>query len=327
MEPFRAFVADLLPEEQHARGFAVQSLFISMGAGAVSALPWILSHLLGISAETTSKARIPSTVRYPFYLGALAFLGAVLWTAFSTREHPPADLSAFAATKARRHGFSCIASEILDAIRTMPLTMRQLIRVQVCTGLGVFCMGIYFIPAVAYNVFGAPNEESNLYAEGIEWGGLCYSVASLVTFITAFGLVAASRNVRPKQIHSVCLFCGAISLISVGAIHHKHLLLLPMIGIGIATASILSMPYALLAPCLPVSQLGVYMGIFNLSIVLPEVAASLGLGWIMNAWLHNDRALAVMAGGVSMLLAAVFMQCVNDGRNEPSMTTLRQTNQ
>ena len=327
MEPFRAFVADLLPDGQRARAFAVQSLFISLGAGTASALPWVLSNLFGISAEITSATRIPATVRYSFYLGAFAFSGTVLWTVLSTKEHPPEDREAFAASSVRRHRFSGTVGEILAAVVTMPSTMRQLIWVQVCTWLGVFCMGIYFVPAVAHNVFGATSETSKLYAEGTQWGGLCFSAASIVTFLAAFGLIAASRSIRPKQMHTVCLLCGAAGLISVGMIHDKYLLLLSMVGVGVASASILSMPYALLAACLPTARLGVYMGIFNLSIVLPEIAASLGLGWMMRKWLHNNQASAVMAGGVSMLVAAGLMRYVKEVHRDTAVTSPRPTNE
>jgi maltose/moltooligosaccharide transporter len=312
MEPFRAFVADLLPERQRGRGFAMQSLFIGLGAVIASALPWMLSHGLGVNGRTSLAARIPSTVRYSFYLGAGAFLGAVLWTVFTTREYPPEDMAAFRALKAQRHGFVGGAEEIWRAIKEMPSTMRRLAWVQIFTWLGLFCMGLYFIPAVAHNVFGAPNEKSSLYSEGTEWGGLCFSVSSLVTFFAAFGLFVASRRVRPKQIHTVCLLCGAAGLMSVGVIHDKYLLLLSMTGVGIATASIISMPYALLANSLPPDRIGVYMGIFNLFIVLPEIVASLGFGWVMNNWLRNDRLYAVVAGGVFMLLAAALMRFVED---------------
>jgi maltose/moltooligosaccharide transporter len=312
MEPFRAFVADLLPEKQRGRGFAMQSLFIGLGAVIASALPWMFSHWLGVSAGTSVGARIPATVRYSFYLGAFAFLGAVVWTVCTTREYPPEDMAAFVAMKARRRGFVSGAVEILKSIEEMPLTMRRLALVQIFTWLGLFCVGLYFIPAVAHNVFGAPDAKSILYAEGTEWGGLCFSVSSIVTFLAAFGLLVASRRIRPKQIHTVCLLCGAAGLLSVGVIHDKYLLLLSMAGLGIATASIISMPYALLANSLPPERIGVYMGIFNMFIVLPEIATSLGFGWIMSHWLHGNRLYAVVAAGLSMLLAAMLMRFVDD---------------
>ena len=320
MEPFRAFVADLLPEKQQARGFAVQSLLISLGAGIASASPWMLSHLFGVSAKTTSNVRIPATVHYAFYLGALVLSSAILWTVLTTREYPPEHQASCVGAQSCSRRFIGPAWAILDAARTMPVLMRQLIWVQMFTWLGLFCMGLYFIPAVAHNVFGATSAKSNLYAEGSEWGGLCYSVASLVSFVTAVGLIAASRRISPKRLHTVCLICGAVGLISVGVIRAKYFLLLSMMGVGIATASILSMPYALLSACLPPSRVGVYMGIFNSSIVLPEIAASLGLGWVMKIWLHNDQALAVAAGGAFMLLAALCMQFVDATAGEPLLS-------
>ena len=312
MEPFRAFVADLLPERQRGRGFAVQSLFIGMGAVIASALPWMFSHWFGVSARTSVSMPVPATVRYSFYLGAAAFLGAVSWTVFTTREYPPEDMESFVAMKNQQRGLVHGTREIFEAIREMPATMRRLAWVQMSTWMGIFCMGLYFVQAVAHNVFGATDEKSSLYAEGTEWGGVCLSVSSLATFLAAFGLVAASRHVRPKQIHTACLLCGAAGLFSVGLIHDKYLLLLSMTGVGIATASIISMPYALLANALPATRVGIYMGIFNLFIVLPEIAASLGLGWVMNHWLNNDRLSAVMAAAGFLLLAALLMFFVED---------------
>ena len=311
MEPFRAFVADLLPESQRARGFAMQSVFIGLGAVIASALPWMFTNWLGISSSG-GGGLIPATVRYAFFLGALAFITAVLWTVFTTREHPPEDLAAFAAFKEKHRGLAAGVEEILDAVRNMPSTMRKLAWVQVCTWLGLFCMWLYFIPAVAHDVFGAPDERSPLYAAGTEWGGLCFSMYSLVAFFAAFGLVAASRRVSPKLIHTVCLLCGALGLLSVAFVHDRYLLLLSMTGVGIAWASILSMPYALLAGSLPTARIGVYMGIFNFFIVLPEIIASLGFGWVMHHWLHDNRLLAVVTGGGFMLLASVLMQRVQD---------------
>jgi maltose/moltooligosaccharide transporter len=320
MEPFRAFVADLLPEKQRGRGFAMQSLFIGLGAVIASALPWVFSHWLGVSSRTGVGAQIPATVRYSFYLGAVTFLGAVVWTVCTTREYPPEDMAVFMAMKARRRGLVSSAAEIWSAIKEMPMVMRRLAWVQVFTWLGLFCMGLYFIPAVAHNVFGAPDEKSSLYAEGTEWGGVCFSVSSFVTFLAAFGLLIASRRLRPKQIHTFCLLCGAAGLLSIGIIHDKYFLLLSMAGVGIATASIISMPYALLANSLPTARIGVYMGIFNIFIVLPEIATSLGFGWVMSHWLHNNRLAAVVAGGVSLLLATALMSFVEDSSASVEVT-------
>ncbi len=320
MEPFRAFVADKLPESQRARGFAMQSVFIGLGAVIANALPWMFTHWFGVAQTGAAVGVIPAAVRYSFYLGALAFLGAVLWTIFTTGEYPPDDLDEFRRLKARRGGVAAGAREILDAVENMPATMRRLAWVQVCTWLGLFCMWLYFIPAVARNVMGATDETSVLYTEGVAWGGLLFAVYSAVAFVAAFGLVAVSRRSSPKVIHTVCLLCGAAGLLSVGLIHNKYLLIASMTGVGIAWASILSMPYAMLAGSLPPERTGVYMGIFNFFIVLPEIAAALGFGWVMNHVLNNDRVLAVVAGGGFLLLAAILMQAVPIG---PEPITVR----
>ena len=313
MEPFRAFVADKLPESQRARGFAMQSVLICFGAVVAGLLPLIFTYLLGMPKHDAARGFIPPAVRYSFYLGAVAFLGAVLWTVFTTSEYPPEDMDEFRRLKARRGGFAAGAREIFDAVGEMPLTMRRLAAVQFCTWLGLFCMWIYLSPAVAHNIFGATDPKSDLYTQGIAWGGVLSSVYSAVAFVAAFGLVAASRRTTPRTIHTLCLLCGAAGLLSVGIIHNQYLLFASMAGVGIAWASILSMPYAILAGSLPPERTGVYMGIFNFFIVLPEIIASLGFGWVMSHLLNNNRILAVMSGGVFLLIAAILMQSVPIG--------------
>ncbi len=253
MEPFRAFVADLLPEEQRTQGFAMQSLFIGLGAVVASALPWLLTNVFHLAADTTSHA-IPLTVRLSFYIGAAAFFGAVLWTIVSTREYPPADLERFRQMKAESRGMGSHAAEILLAIRQMPHTMRQLAPVQLLTWLGLFCMWLYFPVAVARNVFGAAAPGSSTYQEGLEWAGVCFGMYSAVCFVFSFALPKLAQVLGRKHTHSLCLVCGALGLISVALIHDKNFLLLSMTGVGIAWASTLSMPYSVLAGSLPAGE-------------------------------------------------------------------------
>jgi maltose/moltooligosaccharide transporter len=311
MEPFRAFVADMLPEEQRTQGFAMQSLFIGLGAVVASALPYVLTNLFGIAGEAGAGGHaIPLTVKLSFYMGSVAFLGAVLWTIITTKEYPPEDMAAFRAMKAKGVGFAGMVREILDAIRAMPRTMKLLAPVQLCTWFGLFCMWLYFPVAVARNVFGAPDETSPLYRQGVEWAGICFAMYSAVTFVFAFALPRLAGAIGRKSTHSLCLVCGALGLLSVAVIHHPWMLLLSMAGIGIAWASILSMPYALLSGSLPANRTGVYMGIFNFFIVIPEIVASLFFGWVMLHLLGNNRLAAVVAGGAFLLLAAVLVQRV-----------------
>src|SRR5450432_2473907 len=311
MEPFRAFVADLLPEEQRTHGFGMQSVFIGLGAVIASALPWLMTNEFGVTSAAAAGA-IPLNVKLSFYLGAAAFLGAVVWTISTTREYPPDDLGAFRAHQQAAGGLFSGAAEIRHAILHMPSTMKQLAWVQVCTWAGFFCMWLYFPVAVAHNVFGAPDESSPLYRAGVEWAGICFAMYSVVCFVFAPLLPRLAHAVGRKNAHSLCLLAGAAGLLSVTVIHSRTGLLVSMVGVGIAWSSILSVPYAILAGSLPPGRTGVYMGIFNFFIVIPEIVASLGFGWVMAHLLGNDRLLAVVAGGVLLAIAAALMQRVED---------------
>jgi maltose/moltooligosaccharide transporter len=311
MEPFRAFVADILPEGQRTAGFAMQSMFIGLGAVVASVLPYVLTNYFHLQQKVGDTRAVPTVVRISFYMGAVAFMSAVLWTIATTKEYPPADMDAFRRTKAEKTGLSANVREILTAIREMPETMRRLGPVQFCTWMGLFCMWLYFPVAVAHNVFGAEDTRSPLYQAGVEWGGNCFAVYSAVCFIFSFALPGLARRLGRKHTHSLCLLMGALGLMSVVVIHNKWLLL-TMVGVGIAWASTLSMPYAVLAASIPPARTGVYMGIFNFFIVTPEILASLFFGWVMIHLLGNNRIYAIIAGGVFLVIAAVLMQRVRD---------------
>jgi maltose/moltooligosaccharide transporter len=310
MEPFRAFVADMLPEEQRARGFAMQSLMIGLGAVIASALPWLLTNVFHVGMAAGHA--VPWSVRLAFYIGSPVFFACVLWTVLTTKEYPPENMQEFLRAKQESSGLLHNVHEIFAAIGAMPPTMRQLCAVQFCTWLGLFCMWLYFTPAVARNVFGAPDTASPLYKEGEEWSGLCFSVYSAVCFLWSFALPAAARGLGRKWTHALCLLCGAAGLFSVAVIHNKWMLWLSMTGVGIAWASILAMPYTILAGCLPEKKIGIYMGVFNFAIVLPEITASLFFGWVMSQLLNNNRLYAVIAGGGFLALAALLMYRVED---------------
>ncbi len=311
MEPFRAFVADLLPPAERTRGFAMQSFFIGFGAVIASALPWMMTNWFGV-ASGHAAGTIPTTVRFSFYLGSAAFLGAVLYTVLTTGEKPPADLAAFEREKAKRAGLGHGIRDIIAAVKEMPDTMRELALVQVSTWLGLFCMWLYFGPAVATNVFGAPDTNSPLYQQGVEWAGVCFGAYSLVCFIFAFFLPPLARKTSRKGTHALCLLAGSAGLLSVTMITSPNYLLLSMVGVGIAWASTLSMPYSILAGAIPPAKTGVYMGIFNFFIVIPEIIASLGFGWVMSHLLNNNRMAALEAGGIFLALAAVLVMRVHD---------------
>ncbi len=314
MEPFRAFVADKLPEKQRGSGFAMQSFFIGVGAFVAGMLPWILKNWFHVSSQTDAGNRIPPNVKMAFYLGAAAFLCAVLWTIFSTGEYPPENLETFRRKKSENAGLGRFVSDIFSAIREMPRAMRQLALVQFFTWLGLFCMWLHFSNAVPV-VFGTSDKDSELFRRGAEWAGVCYAVKDAVTFVASFALMAASRTMARRRIHGVCLALGGLGLLAVGCIHgeeQKGLLLLALALGGVAWASILSMPYAILAGALPAERMGVYMGIFNFFIVLPEIIAALTFGPLVKNFLGGNLVYAVMAGGVFMLLAAALAQWVDE---------------
>jgi maltose/moltooligosaccharide transporter len=225
-------------------------------------------------------------------------------------------LEQFRRNKSEHSGLMTNAKEILVSIKGMPQTMRQLAPVQLMTWLGLFCMWLYFPVAVAHNVFGAPDQNSPLYTRGVEWGGICFAVYSAVCFAFSFVLPRMAGVIGRKNTHSVCLLCGGVGLLSAILIHNQFILLLTMVGVGIAWSSTLAMPYAVLAGSLPREKIGVYMGIFNFFIVIPEILASVFFGWIMNHVLHNNRMAAVVAGGLFMLIAAGLMQRVVDHSDE-----------
>jgi maltose/moltooligosaccharide transporter len=308
MEPFRAFVADNLNEDQRATGFTMQSFFIGVGAVIAGLLPYVLKHWFGVTNETGGTTAIPPNVKIAFYTGAAAFFGAVIWTICTSGEYPPEDLEAFRRKKSERGGFAYLVREIPDALREMPRTMKWLALVQFFTWLGLFCMWLHFSNAVPV-VFGATDTESPLFKAGAEWAGVCYALKDGVTFVAAFALMASAHRFDRRHIHSVCLTLGAVGLLSIGFIHgqsEKNFLLGALALGGVAWASILSMPYAMLASALPPQRMGVYMGIFNFFIVLPEIIAALTFGPLVKNVLGGNLVHAVMAGGVFMLLAAVI---------------------
>ena len=313
MEPFRAFVADKLPVEQRTSGFVWQSLFIGIGATLANALPYVLGQL-GVSGSTESG--IPLSVKYSFQIGAAVFLLAVLWTVFTTTEFPPEDQAAFDRARRGRRGLGPLFGEIAHSIRNMPTTMKQLAVVQLLTWLGLFCMWLFFVPAVARHVFGAVDPQSDTYTRGIEWGGFAFAFYSIVCFIVALALPKLAAMSSRKIVHAASLACGGVGLLSVYLIQDQYLLLLTMVGVGIAWASILSMPYAILSTALPAEKMGLYMGVFNFFIVIPEIIAALGFGPLTRAVFGesnpNTPLYVVMLGGICLLAASACVGLVRD---------------
>jgi maltose/moltooligosaccharide transporter len=329
MEPFRAFVADLVPAEQRTRGFAMQAVFIGLGAVIASMLPWLLYNLfpLGRDGGTASPA-IPFTVTLAFYVGAFAFLAAVLWTIVTTRENPPEDMEAFETMKAEKAGIGAAVIEIVHDVMAMPQTMRRLAGVQIFTWLGLFCMWLYFGVAVARNIFGG-TPGTQAYEQGIAWAGNCFAMYSAVCCVFSFALPTVAGRLGRRLTHGACLLMGAVGLLSVAFISNKYVLLLSMVGVGVAWASTLSMPYSILAGALPSGKTGTYMGIFNFFIVIPEILAALVFGKVMTTFLTDESAVvqlvggdnrltAVVIGGISLAVAAALCAFVTDPAAAPS---------
>ncbi|WP_221033142.1 MFS transporter [Actomonas aquatica] len=312
MEPFRAFVGDMLPPEQRKVGYAMQSVLIGLGAVASSSLPWLLTNVFGVGeasgagSASAEVSRIPWSVHLSFYIGAVVFIAAVVYTIVTTKEHPPADMAAFEAERKRTAGVKHAVKEILGGFVGMPKLMQRLAVVQFFTWFGLFCMWIYFAPAIGRTIFGG-EPGSAAYQDGIEWAGLCFSVYNGVAFGFAFLLVALVKKFSARGVHALCLTLGGLGLLSAGLWNSSTPLLASMLLVGVAWASILALPYAMLANVLPPSRMGFYMGVFNYFVVLPQILASAVMGKVVG-WFFDGRAMpAVMTGGASLVLAAVLL--------------------
>ncbi len=376
MEPFRAFVGDMLPDEQRTLGFTMQSFFIGIGAFVASWLPYMLSNWFNIS-NTAPEGHIPQTVKLSFYLGGIVFFLSVLWTVLRTKEYSPEELNSFEGgegeevrspdegaepvRKYLRRGViwtlaglviaypiyrfelekelyilagglalfgilqllsgamvsgkrekNGLVSIITDLYR-MPLTMKQLAIVQFFSWFALFSMWIYTTPAVTHHLYGTSDTTSELYNEGANLVSGMFGWYNL--FAAGFGLVALpflARLTNRKITHSIALVVGGLGLASIMILGNPQHMIFSMIGVGLAWASILAMPYAILTGSLPRHKMGVYMGIFNFFIVIPQILAATILGFLVKTVFSGDSIYALLAGGISLLVAAVLVLFVKD---------------
>lgn len=377
MEPFRAFIGDNLPNSQRTQGFAMQSFFIGLGAVVGSALPYAFSNWFGVS-NTAPEGIIPDSVKWSFYIGAIVFLIAILWTVFTSKEYTPEELkqheiaedkendfveeitSEEKASKLNRFGWGAlIIGTILTAglvfsnlekelyiltlglvglgasflvasrlhkrnmpengflnITTdmlyMPTTMKQLSWVQFFSWFALFSMWIYTTSAVTGHIYGATDPKSELYNEGADWVTLLFAIYNGVAALVAFLLPVIAAKTSRKFTHMLALFFGGLGLISIYFIPNPNYLLISMVGVGIAWASILSMPYAILSGALPANKMGYYMGVFNFFIVIPQIVAATILGILVNHLFGNEPIYALIVGGCAMLLAGMLTLRVKD---------------
>jgi len=310
MEPFRAFVGDKLDTSQQTAGYAMQTFFIGCGAVIASLLPYFFTYI-GVSNEAVNGA-IPDSVRYSFYAGGTAFFLAVLWTVLTAAELPPENVELFRMERAQRRGFFHSLKEVFGGFMHMPPVMVQLAFVQFFTWIALFAMWIYTTPAIAENVWGTTDGQSSAFQEAGNWVGIIFAVYNGFSALAAFILPVFARATSRKIVHMCCLVIGGLSLVSMFMIHDKMLLLVPMVGVGIAWASILTMPYAILAGALPEKRMGYFMGVFNYFIVLPQILSGLVLGFVTKHFFDGHSVYTLALGGASMVLAGLLTMFVKD---------------
>jgi maltose/moltooligosaccharide transporter len=311
MEPFRAFVGDKLPSSQRTSGFAMQTFFIGIGAVVASLLPYFFTNVLGIS-NTAPAGVIPDSVKYSFYIGAIIFLGAVLWTVLTTNEFPPEDIKKWEEEKLIKKGLFHGIIEITQGIFKMPRTMLQLAVVQFFTWLAFFSMWIYTTAGVAQHVYHTTETTSKDFQDAGDWVGVMFMVYNGVSAIVAFFLPMLALRIGRKYTHMICLLIGGLGLISMFFLKDKNILLIPMAAIGLAWASTLTMPYAILSGALPPNKMGFYMGVFNFFIVIPQILAAAILGFFVRVLFHNESIFALLIGGISMSLAGFLNIIITD---------------
>ncbi|MEC7161932.1 MAG: MFS transporter, partial [Pseudomonadota bacterium] len=371
MEPFRAFVGDMLHTDQHAAGYAVQTAFIGAGAVVGSIFPWFLEQL-GVS-NLAADGGIPETVKWSFWGGGLALFCAVLWTILTTREYSPEQQAAFAHAQeaAPQHPVRALASKsyvggavwigaglavmlvvdrlalekevlllgallaaygvisgigialarqgrsanmlssIVGDFAGMPDVMKRLALVQFFSWSALFIMWINTTPVVTQYVFGSTDTTSAAYNEGANWVNVLFTVYNAVAAVAALALLPwLSRRVGQVMTHSICLTLGAGGFLMFVFVRDATLLLLAEVGIGIAWASILAMPYAILASNLPQAKLGIYMGLFNVFVVVPQLLVATVMGSIMQAFFPGEPVWTMLFAAASWLVAALAMQRV-----------------
>jgi len=321
MEPFRALVGDMLPNKQRALGYAMQSWFIGVGAIVASALPWMLTNWFDVS-NVAEAGSIPESVRWSFYLGAFAFIGAVGWTILRTREYPPEALKSFDDAQETAREAAPAADDggmlrtILRDLTAMPKVMRQLAVVQFLTWFALFAMWIYTTPGVTSHHYGASDASSAAYNNGADWVGVLFAAYNGVAALAALLLTPLAARLGRRGAHMLCLSLGGAGLVSFVFIDDPRWLILPMIGVGFAWSSILSMPYAMLVGALPASKMGLYMGIFNFFIVIPQILAGTILGLLVRTVFGGEAIYAVVTGGVLLFLAGLATLRVDDREAE-----------
>lgn len=318
MEPFRALVGDNLRTDQRTLGFSVQTALIGFGAVVGSWLPYALANWFGVSNESTTGG-VPMNLILSFVIGAIILVISILITVVTTKEYSPEELAQFQEEKENNKPLEKEVEKaklinIFDDFVKMPTTMRQLSWVQFFSWFGLFGMWVFSVPAIAQHIYGLPYDDgkSKAYQNAGDWVGILFGVYNLVSALYAFALPYIAKKIGRKHTHSLSLIIGGLSLLSIYIAPDKNWLILSMIGVGIAWASILAMPYAILAGSISPKKMGVYMGIFNFFIVIPQIINALIGGPLVKYAYNNHAIYALMVSGVSFLLAAALVYKVKD---------------
>jgi len=323
MEPFRALVGDNLRSDQHTAGFSIQTALIGIGAVVGSWLPYALNNWFDISNQSTTDSAVPANLIYSFIIGAAVLIISILVTVLTTKEYSPEELDKFNDEIAHKMAISSednVAdkeSSIMDIFTDfvkMPETMKQLSWVQFFSWFALFGMWVFSTPAIAQHIYHLSHDDTKSVEFQLagDWVGIIFGVYNLVSAIVAFLLPSIAKQIGRKQTHAICLFLGGIGLLSVYFMPNKESLIFSMVLVGIAWASILAMPYAILAGAIHPKKMGVYMGIFNFFIVIPQIINALIGGPLVKYAYGNQAIFAIVLSGISFVIAAVLALKVKD---------------
>jgi len=321
MEPFRALVADKLPTDQRTLGFSVQTILIGIGAVMGSILPYVLTNIFGVSADA-AEGQVPSTVIYSFIIGAAVLIFAILVTVLKTKEYSPEEMAKFEEDENEDLGDSVVEpikkrpffQALMEDLKDMPSTMKQLGFVQFCSWFALFGMWVFATPAIAQHIYNLPDSDTSsaVFNEAGNWVGILFGIYNGVSAIYAFFLPTIAKKLGRRSTHSLSLIAGGIGLISIYFISSPNMLILSMVGVGIAWASILAMPYAILAGSIPAKKMGIYMGLFNLFITLPQITNGIIGGPMVKSIYGGQAVFALVTAGVFMIIGAISMRWVED---------------
>ncbi|MFC4269651.1 MFS transporter [Polaribacter marinivivus] len=314
MEPFRALVGDNLRTDQRTLGFSVQTALIGFGAVVGSWLPYALTNWFGVSNETSAGV-VPANLIWSFIIGAAVLIISILVTVTTTKEYSPEEMASFdneTIEESEEENSSLL--DIFDDFKKMPATMRQLSWVQFFSWFGLFGMWVFATPAIAQHIYGLPHTDSSssVYQDAGDWVGILFGIYNLVSAFYAFALPYIAKKIGRKKTHSISLIIGGLGLLSIYIMPDKNWLIVSMIGVGIAWASILAMPYAILAGSISAKKMGVYMGIFNFFIVIPQIINALIGGPLVKYAYNNEAIFALLISGFSFLIAAALVYKVKD---------------